>query len=74
MFGLGTQELLFILIAAVLLFGGTQIPRIMRGFGQGIREFKSAVKDESKDAKSAVPSDDTTPQENAPAKDESLGD
>jgi sec-independent protein translocase protein TatA len=37
---LGTQEILIILIAVLLLFGGKKIPELMRGLGQGIKEFK----------------------------------
>lgn len=37
---LGTQEILIILIAISLLFGGKKIPELMRGLGQGIKEFK----------------------------------
>lgn len=70
MFGLGTQELLFILIAVILLFGGTQIPRIMRGFGQGIREFKTAVKDETKDADDNPTANCTPKQETTPKNDD----
>ena len=42
MFGLGTQEILLILLLVLVLFGAKKIPEIMRGLGQGIREFKSA--------------------------------
>jgi len=43
MFGsFGTQELILILILVLVLFGARRIPEIMRGFGEGIREFKSA--------------------------------
>ncbi len=42
MFGLGTQEILLILLLVMILFGAKKIPEIMRGLGQGIREFKSA--------------------------------
>ncbi len=42
MFGLGTQELLLILLLVLILFGAKKIPDIMRGLGQGIREFKQA--------------------------------
>lgn len=40
--GLGTPELLLILAAAMLLFGGKKIPELMRGVGKGIKEFKNA--------------------------------
>ena len=40
MFGLGTQELLIILLLVFLLFGARKLPEIMKSFGQGIREFK----------------------------------
>ena len=37
---LGTQEIIIILIAILLLFGGKKIPELMRGLGQGVKEFK----------------------------------
>jgi sec-independent protein translocase protein TatA len=39
-------ELLVILGVAVLLFGGKKIPELAKGLGQGIRSFKTAIKDE----------------------------
>lgn len=43
MFGsFGTQELILILVLVLVLFGAKRIPEIMRGFGEGIREFKNA--------------------------------
>jgi len=41
---LGIQELMVILGIAVLLFGGRKIPELAKGLGQGIREFKDALK------------------------------
>jgi sec-independent protein translocase protein TatA len=47
---LGWKELLFIAIVIVILFGGaTQLPKIMRSLGEGLREFKKSVKDVKKD-------------------------
>jgi sec-independent protein translocase protein TatA len=46
---LGGQEILIILVIVLLLFGGKKIPELMRGLGKGIREFKDASKNDSKD-------------------------
>jgi sec-independent protein translocase protein TatA len=42
--GLGMQEILLILVVAVLLFGGKKIPEVAKGLGEGIRNFKDALK------------------------------
>jgi sec-independent protein translocase protein TatA len=43
MFGLGAQELMLILLIALVLFGGSKIPDLGRSLGQAIREFKKGV-------------------------------
>jgi sec-independent protein translocase protein TatA len=46
MFGsVGIQEILLILLIALLLFGAKRLPEIGRGLGKGIREFKKASRD-----------------------------
>lgn len=40
------MELLIIVAVLVLLFGGKKIPELAKGLGQGIKNFKSAVKDD----------------------------
>jgi sec-independent protein translocase protein TatA len=39
---LGATEILLILLVVVLLFGGRKIPELMKGLGQGMKEFKKA--------------------------------
>jgi len=47
---IGFPELLVILGVAVLLFGGKKIPEVAKGLGEGIRNFKTALKgDDAKD-------------------------
>ena len=41
--GIGTSEIILIVFALLLLFGGKKLPELMRGMGRGIREFKDAV-------------------------------
>jgi sec-independent protein translocase protein TatA len=38
----GATEILLILVVVVLLFGGRKIPELMKGIGQGMKEFKKA--------------------------------
>jgi sec-independent protein translocase protein TatA len=45
---IGVWELMVILGIAVLLFGGKKIPEIAKGLGEGIKNFKVALKDEQK--------------------------
>jgi len=42
LFGLGPMEIVLILAVVLLLFGGRKIPELMKGLGQGMREFKKA--------------------------------
>ncbi len=58
---LGTQEIIVILIIVLLLFGGKNIPELMRGLGKGVREFNDAksnvkreIEDGVNDAKNSV--------------------
>ena len=43
---IGLPELLVILVVAVLLFGGKKLPELAKGLGEGIKNFKNAVKEE----------------------------
>jgi sec-independent protein translocase protein TatA len=40
----GLQELLIILLIVIIIFGGSKIPQLGKGLGEGIRNFKSAIK------------------------------
>lgn len=46
---LGGQEILIIALVLLVLFGGTRIPALMRGMGQGIREFRKELKSSDSD-------------------------
>ncbi|AFZ66157.1 twin-arginine translocase TatA/TatE family subunit [Deinococcus peraridilitoris] len=43
---MGPLEIILIIVALLLLFGARKLPELGKGFGQGIREFKSGVKDD----------------------------
>lgn len=42
----GPAQILLIALVVLLLFGGRKIPELMRGLGQGMKEFKDASKGE----------------------------
>lgn len=54
-FGIGTQELLVILLICLLLFGAAKLPEIGKALGNTIKEFKKSLKginsDDDKDVK-----------------------
>lgn len=51
----GATEIILILLVVVLLFGGRKIPELMKGIGQGMKEFKKASRVEDEDKTSAEP-------------------
>lgn len=42
----GHWELLLVVVAIIVLFGGRKIPEMMKGLGTGIKEFKKGIRDE----------------------------
>ena len=45
----GIREILVIALIIVVLFGAKRIPELMKGMGQGIKEFKHGMRDEVPD-------------------------
>lgn len=58
--GLGGQEMIFIFLALLLLFGAKKIPELARGLGKGIREFKDATKDVRENIEDSLKETDST--------------
>jgi sec-independent protein translocase protein TatA len=54
---IGAGGIALILLVVLLLFGGRKIPELMRGLGQGMKEFKDATNKDD-DSKSDKTSDD----------------
>ncbi|UYW00948.1 twin-arginine translocase TatA/TatE family subunit [Flavobacterium agricola] len=48
----GATEIILIIAVVLLLFGGKKIPELMKGLGNGIKEFKNATKEEGAKADS----------------------
>ena len=46
---IGPWQIALIAVAILLFFGGKKIPELMKGLGQGMKEFKKAKKDISEE-------------------------
>ncbi len=46
---IGVWQIVVVVLLVLLLFGGRKIPELMRGVGQGMKEFKKATSDDSED-------------------------
>jgi len=43
MFGMGSQELLLILVIVLVLFGGSKLPDLAKSLGKSMKEFKKGI-------------------------------
>lgn len=50
MFGLGTSEMLIILVLVLIVFGAGKLPQVGSALGSGLRNFKKGLKDEVEQA------------------------
>ena len=41
---IGPMQIVLILLIVILLFGGKKLPELMKGIGEGMKEFKKATK------------------------------
>jgi sec-independent protein translocase protein TatA len=57
---IGFTEILLILLVVVLLFGGRKIPELMKGIGQGMKEFKKASRLDDEPEKKEEPKAEIT--------------
>lgn len=48
---IGPWQIVLVVVVLLLLFGGKKIPELMRGLGQGMKEFKDASKEEKAEEK-----------------------
>lgn len=44
--GMGSGELMIVLVIMLVLFGGAKLPQLAKGLGQSVKEFKKASKEE----------------------------
>ena len=51
---IGVWQVVIIAFVILLLFGGSKLPKLMKGLGTGLKEFKDATKEDDKDDKPKV--------------------
>jgi sec-independent protein translocase protein TatA len=56
---IGPWQIVLVVCVVLLLFGGRKIPELMKGLGQGMKEFKDATKD-GKDKKTDEENNDSS--------------
>ncbi len=62
---IGGWEILIILVAILLLFGGKRLPELARGLAKGIKSFKKEMKGVSDEVKDAMSTDEDSPDDSS---------
>jgi sec-independent protein translocase protein TatA len=52
---LGPTEMIILLVIVLILFGGSRLPSLMKGMGEGIRNFKTGMNEEPDEKKPEAP-------------------
>lgn len=60
MFGIGTQELMVILVIVLVLFGGSKLPDLAKALGRSIKELKKGIAGDSDDDRPSKAQQSTT--------------
>ncbi len=61
----GGMEMVVLLLIVVVLFGGAKLPQLMKGVGEGMKEFKKATREDD-DVRPIASSSSTPPSSNEP--------
>jgi sec-independent protein translocase protein TatA len=64
---IGPWELLIIVVVLVALFGANRLPKMARGLGEGIREFKKGISEASSHTAESEPSGPAERETSGPA-------
>ena len=59
MFGIGTTELIIVLVIVIVIFGARRLPELGSGLGKSIKNFKAGIS--GKDEIDVTPSKDESP-------------
>ena len=60
--GLGAPEIILIIVAILIMFGGKKIPELMKGLGRGVKEFKDAQNGETNTANTTTTTTEDKPK------------
>lgn len=67
MFGMGTSELIIILVIVLVVFGAGKLPKVMKDLGKGVKSFKDAMVEKDEVVDSITPTK-TLDNESTPRK------
>ena len=55
MFGLGTTEMVIILVLVLIVFGAGKLPQVGGALGKGLRNFRTGLKADEEESGTSIP-------------------